>query len=321
MRQPTGRFFTIGMCLLWTLSLAAACGKALPTSPTPAAAATNSVSAAVAATISGGISGTGGGLSLQSVPQATSGITVSVVGTTISSTLDGNGRFRLLNVAPGNITLQFSGAGVNATVTVGTVTAGDTIEITVALKTNGTSAEIEDSDRRHDDEREIEGIVTSVGAGSFVVAGKTVTVTPATTYKLNGHTGLATDVAAGARVHVKGTATATGVIATDVFIQIAANAPVPGAGNGNGSGHGDDDADDDESDDDDANEFEATGLVSALGGTCPSITFTLNATRLSTSASTRFVLACSSVANGVRVEVKGTRRADGSVAVTRVKRP
>lgn len=319
MRQPTGRFFTIGMCLLWTLSLAAACGKTLPTSPTPAAAVTNSVSAAVAATISGGISGAGGGLSLQSVPQATSGITVSVVGTTISSTLDGSGRFRLLNVAPGNVTLQFSGSGVNATVTVGTVTAGDTIEITVALK--GTSAEIEESDRRHDDDREIEGIVASVGAGSFVVAGKTVTVTPTTTYKLNGHSGLATDVMAGARVHVKGTATATGVTATDVFIQIAANAPVPGTGNGNGTGNGGGDDRDDDADDDPTTAFKATGLVASLGGACPSITFTVNATRMATSASTRFVLACASVTNGARVEIEGTKRADGSVAVTRLTRP
>ena len=108
MRQPTGRFYTIGACLLGALSLAAACGKALPTSPTPSATTTNTVSAAAAATISGGISGSGGGLSLQSVPQATPGITVSVVGTSITSTLDGNGRFRLLNVAPGSVQLQFS---------------------------------------------------------------------------------------------------------------------------------------------------------------------------------------------------------------------
>ena len=64
-----------------------------------------------------------------------------------------------------------------------------------------------------------------------------------------------------------------------------------------------------------------TGTVASLGGACPAIRFTLNGTALSTSATTQFVLACSSVANGTRVEVKGTKRADGSVAVTRVKRP
>ena len=74
--------------------------------------------------------------------------------------------------------------------------------------------------------------------------------------------------------------------------------------------------------DDDApgGEFEIEGSMGGLQGTCPSIRFGVNGFSVSTSASTTFEDGtCSSLKNGAKVNVKGTRNADGSVAATRVK--
>lgn len=77
--------------------------------------------------------------------------------------------------------------------------------------------------------------------------------------------------------------------------------------------------DDDEGDDDDGmNEAKVEGLVSGLSGGCPAPSFTVNNTRVTTSATTRFEGGCAAIQNGVEVEVYGVRQADGSIAATKV---
>ena len=82
----------------------------------------------------------------------------------------------------------------------------------------------------------------------------------------------------------------------------------------------DDDEDDDEdNDDDEDDEFE--GTVSALSGTCPTISFVLRGITVRTSAATRYDdITCAQVQNSVRLEVHGRRQADGSVLADRVER-
>jgi hypothetical protein len=65
-------------------------------------------------------------------------------------------------------------------------------------------------------------------------------------------------------------------------------------------------------------ERDVKGTVSALAGTCPSIHFTIGGSTANTSASTDFRIGCGSIANGSRIEVRGTQQADGSIAVTRI---
>jgi hypothetical protein len=77
-----------------------------------------------------------------------------------------------------------------------------------------------------------------------------------------------------------------------------------------------DDGEDDDDDEDEANEM--TGTVSGLTGTCPALTFTVNARVVKTSSATVFDDRCTTVTNGVRVEVKGTRANDGTFTATRV---
>lgn len=93
----------------------------------------------------------------------------------------------------------------------------------------------------------------------------------------------------------------------------------------------DDDDDDDDGDnpnrgpgpgDDDRHGGEARleGSIGGLGGACPSIGFSVAGSTVSTSASTRFDDACSSLKNGDRVEVRGVRQANNVVAASRVEK-
>ena len=74
--------------------------------------------------------------------------------------------------------------------------------------------------------------------------------------------------------------------------------------------------DDDDADRDEANEIK--GTVSALTGTCPAVTFMVGTRLVRTGSATVFDDRCTSVTNGVRVEVKGARMHDGTFTAARV---
>ena len=155
-------------------------------------------------------------------------MTVTVVGTTISTVIDGNGRFHLTGVPPGDVQLKFTATGLDATVTLVGVQAGDRIDIKVRVTDKSVRIEAEVRERKRDD-------------------------------------------------------------------------------------------DDDDDDDEDRDDNELKGLVSALAGTCPAITFTVNAITVKTTSATTFDDGtCAQVQNNVRVEVKGVRQTDGSLQATRV---
>ena len=68
-------------------------------------------------------------------------------------------------------------------------------------------------------------------------------------------------------------------------------------------------------------EVELNGAIAGLGGGCPSITFTVTDSTVTTSGSTRFDDgSCSSLKNGDRVEVKGVRQSPTMVAASRVQK-
>jgi hypothetical protein len=68
-------------------------------------------------------------------------VTVTVVGTDISTTIDGSGRFLLRDVPPGDVQLRFTADGLDATITLQDVEAGD--EIRLRVKVTDTSVHIE----------------------------------------------------------------------------------------------------------------------------------------------------------------------------------
>ncbi len=59
------------------------------------------------------------------------------------------------------------------------------------------------------------------------------------------------------------------------------------------------------------------GLVSALTGSCPTVTFTVNGKTVKTTPETAFHgVGCSNLKNGGRVEVKGATQTDGSIVAS-----
>jgi len=104
-----------------------------------------------------------------------------------------------------------------------------------------------------------------------------------------------TAVVNGAVVEVKGTRQANGtVLATRVHVE------------------------DRNDENEDENEVELTGTIAGKTGTCPTLTFSIGTTTFRTNAQTLFREACSALVNGDRVEVKGTREANGTVLASRV---
>jgi hypothetical protein len=73
--------------------------------------------------------------------------------------------------------------------------------------------------------------------------------------------------------------------------------------------------------DDGAGDAKIEGTISGLSAVsgCPVVTFTIGTTKVTTSASTTFDdVTCATLANGARVEVEGTKQADGSILATKV---
>ncbi|MBZ5556549.1 MAG: DUF5666 domain-containing protein [Acidobacteriia bacterium] len=135
-------------------------------------------------------------------------------------------------------------------------------------------------------------MITAVDATAhtIVVRGTTVSV-PAGAVIRHGHTMLTfADLTVGTRVHVKASQSGATTVASEVNVQS-----------------------------EDRPDDTATGVVSALAGTCPAVTFMAGTTKVSTTATTRFTDGtCAELANGVTAHVKGARQADGSIVADRV---
>jgi len=156
--------------------------------------------------------------------RAATSLKVTIVGTNITSSVDGSGQFTLTGVPPGDVTINFAGSGVSANITLKGVTAGQEIHIEVQL--NGNNARIQSEDRRRrddgdddDDRDEIEGAVSGLSGTcpslTFVVGGHTVKTSNATVFEDNSCSRVQNTV----RVEVKGAIAADGTVtATHVEI-------------------------------------------------------------------------------------------------------
>jgi hypothetical protein len=178
--------------VLLSLLTAVACGSgSSPTGPTgsePApTAATPTPTPSGSATITGALSS--GSAAVQALAggastRAVTVQTVQVVGASASAPVDATGRFTLTNVPAGSIQLRFSGLGADATLPVGSVQAGETISLVVAV--NGSLAAIlTDSRNPNAVQIPINGDIDTVTGtaaafqfkiGSRVIRGDTLTV-------------------------------------------------------------------------------------------------------------------------------------------------
>ena len=213
--------------------------------------------------------------------------TVTVVGTSLSATVGSDGSFSISGLPLGDVILQFTVSGTDARVTVSSVVENEHIQLTVSV--SGSTATVVTIQRVTSDNRtELEGAVTALAgvcpAVTFTVNGTSVLTNASTQFDGAG----CSTIRAGAKVEVKGTRQANGsVLALKVNVEVQT--------------------------------IEVEGTVSAATGTCPVLTFTANGTTIVTTASTQFNGAgCSAVRTGAKVEVKGTRQANGSVLALKV---
>jgi len=66
--------------------------------------------------------------------------------------------------------------------------------------------------------------------------------------------------------------------------------------------------------------FRVTSDIAGLTGSCPNISFMFGSERIVTTSATRFDdMSCGTLRNGLRVEVRGVRRPDGSILAARVR--
>ena len=230
---------------------------------------------------------------------ASNTVTVTVVGTGTSTTLDGNGSFTLDNVPPGSVTLRFQGRGSDALLTISGIEADDHISIAVTLNGNNARLDKKDTDNRGKGNGVlVNGRIDSIdmAAQTLRVNAQTVMIQQATFIRHGNRTLSLRDLRVGDHVQVKGRRDGVSFVASEIKVE-----------------QGDDD------DDDDDNDLE--GSINGLGGTCPSVTFFVGSTKVTTNAATRYEdVTCLTLANNQRVEVDGTRQNDGSFVATKIER-
>ena len=160
--------------------------------------------------------------------------------------------------------------------------------------------------RSHDDK--VVGFVTAKDGDTLTVRGVSV-VAGSDAIIRHGHRTLTmSDIAVGDHVEARGAMDGSKLVATEIKVQ-----------NTRRHGNGDDDDDDD----DDADDDDVEGVVSNLSSTsnCPAVTFNIGSTKVTTSSSTSYdEVTCATLANGIRVEVEGTKQGDGTIAAARVER-
>jgi len=287
MRRVLG--FTLVMAVL-----AAACGGKGGSSPT---APTGNGSSSASAVITGSVQGAAGAFTSAGFGAAITGVTVTVVGTNISATVDAGGRFTLNNVPTGTVQLQLTGGGANATVTISTVQASQTID--VVLSVAGSSASLESEVRSGSGEAQLEGRVESLPptmpALTFKSAGRTVKTDSSTRFVDGSQSRSFADLQIGMRIHAKGTLSGDTFTATTVEMQNS-NVNVP---------------------------VEVNGVIDSVTGTASAFQFKIGSRVVKGDNLTTFFGdgdkpdTFSDLKDGVRVEVKGQQR-DGFVYATRI---
>ena len=187
----------IGVLTLVALSCAA-CGGDAPQAPA-GPSSTGVSSATQGAKIMGNVS----------AGQPLAAMAAQVVGTSIAAPVGTGGGFSLTGVPAGAVQLRFVGSGVDASVGLSPVQAGDVVSVLVGVA--GATATIESESRNAGGKVELEGRIESLpptqDIDTLVVAGRTVRTTPGVTVIRDGNDAMKAfaDLAIGQRVHVKGT--------------------------------------------------------------------------------------------------------------------
>ena len=281
--------------ILMAALLAGACGGSSPASPSAAGTPAPGTTAG-SAMITGSVQGPSAtAFTAASNGIALTGVTVTVLGTGISSTVDAGGRFTLMNVPPGTVQLQLTGGGANASVTISSVQASQTVDVVLAV--SGSTASLESEVRSGSGEAELEGRVESLPptqpALTFKAAGRTVKTDASTRFVDGSQSRTFADLKIGMRVHAKGSLAGDQFTATLVELQNS-NTSIP---------------------------VEVNGVIDTLTGSASAFSFKIGSRLVKGDANTAFFGdgdkpdTFADLKEGSRVEVKGEQRDDFVYAV------
>jgi hypothetical protein len=282
--------------------LSAACSGQVSSPLSPSALAPAATPAATGATVLGDVRLAA---TAPAIGSASDPLKVQVVGTGLVAVVSPTGQFSLSDVPPGDVQLHFTGAGVDARVTISQVGAGETVTITVTVL--GTDAVVESQVRQgsgaaHEEQIEgrIEALPPAVAPGTLQVAGRTVTTDASTLIRQGDTVKSFADLAVGQRVHVKGQTAGTVWLARLIEIQnTQTDLPV-----------------------------QVNGVVQNLSGSELAFQFTVDGRLVTGDARTEFAGdggragGFTDLKNGVRVEVKGVLQqttSGASVYAVRIK--
>ena len=281
----------LGLTLVAML-LSGACGggSGSPSSPSGVTSPGGS-----SATITGTVRGVSSAMLAASNGAAIAGVTISVVGTSLSATADVAGRFTLTNVPAGAVQLQLTGGGANAIVALNPVAAQQTIDVVLAV--SGSSASVESEVRSGTGEAQLEGRVESLPptmpALTFKAAGRSVRTDASTRFVDGSQTRTFGDLRLGMRIHAKGSMAGDNFTASVVELQNS-NTSLP---------------------------VNVNGTLDSLTGTASAFQFKIGSRLVKGDAQTTFFGDGStpdtftSLKEGSRVEVKGEQRDDFVYAV------
>ena len=281
----------LGIALMAAL-LAGACGGSSPMSPSPGGTAAPGATAVITGSVQGPSTSA---FTAASNGAALTGVTVTVLGTGIRSTVDAGGRFALMNVPAGTVQLQLTGGGANAMVTISSVQASQTVDVVLAVA--GSTASLESEVRSGAGQAELEGRVESLPPTqpnlTFKAAGRIVKTDAATRFVDGSQTRTFADLKIGMRVHAKGSLAGDQFTATLVELQNS-NTSIP---------------------------VEVNGIIDTLTGTASAFSFKIGSRLVKGDASTTFFGdgdkpdTFADLKEGSRVEVKGEQRDDFIYAV------
>jgi uncharacterized protein DUF5666 len=320
------------------LSIACTTRSSSPTAPTasPLPATAPPAPASSGATISGTVSTAASGASRWRTRDASGGMTVTVAGTSISAPVGGDGAFTLTGVPPIEVVLTFSGAGVNATLPLGSVASDDHVQISVTV--SGTTATLDSQQRTASDntvhlDGTISGVTGTCPSLTAVVRGVQVQTDASTVFPRK----TCADVKSGDTVSVVGTQQGSGGLVTAKNFDVpvpppdppkptptpppppAPEPPKPTPTPPPPSPEPPKPTPPPTPDPAPAPTVTISGTVSGLSGTCPSLTFSVSSTKVQTTASTTFAgKGCGDLKNGDTVGLAGTKQNDGSIIATYV---
>ena len=315
--RKTSMWICVGALSLFVSACSRNSSPASPSAPSGSPSSSAPAPALSGATIAGTVTSTGAAsrsaMSFNARGAAVTGIgmTVPVAGTSISATVDAAGHFILQDVPSGDVTLAFTGSGIDARLIIKGVQAHDQIRITVNV--SGNAARLEENEHDDDVGTELEGRVVSTNCGAnpqtIVVGTRTPTTVNIQNARIHSGNTLLTcaQVQVNDRVEVHGTRNGTTLIATEVRIDTDHGAQRQ--------------PDHDDGDEGNKEEDEVKGVVAGApaGHACPAFTFTVGTTTVTTTARTKFEHAmCAEVVNGMTVEAEGTKTGANALTATKV---